>query len=100
MKTVVSVLRLAKHDAHMRHLLLAFVLASLGWLVLHFGDLIGWTFSTKCLIASGLSSGSCWLGTWASKREHNTVDKVFLFSSVFCSILLLVCVTGKIGFGW
>ncbi len=95
-----SVLKLAKYDAYTRYLLLVLVLASAGWLVQDFGDLINWTFSTKGLITSGLLCSSCWLGTWASKREHNTVDKVFLFSSVFFTILLLVYVTGKIGLGW
>lgn len=67
----------------------------IGLIILQFGDLIGWTLSSRGILAAMLATGGCYCCTW--KREF---DKLCFFFSGFFSAILLFLVTTKLKGLW
>ncbi len=85
----------AKHKIiyHLGHIGLSMLI--IGWIILEYGNLIGWTLSSRGLIGAVLICIGCYCWTWATKN-----NKLLLFFSGFVSALLLILVLTKLKGFW
>ena len=95
MNTIIGVLERAKRKIiyHIEHIALSILI--IGWIILEYGNLIGWPLSSRGIIGAVLISGGCYTLTWVRKNE-----KVFLFFSGFISALLIILVVFKLKGMW
>lgn len=95
MDTIIDVLDRVKHKTiyHADHI--GTLMLILGFIVLEYGNLIGWTLSSRGLLGAVLIAGGCYFCTWVRKD-----DKPLLFFSGFFSTLLLILVVTKLKGIW
>ena len=95
MNTIVGILDRAKHKTicHLDHIGLSMLI--IGYIILEYGNLIGWTLSSRGLIGAVLICIGCYCWTWATKN-----CKLLLFFSGFFSACLLILVLTKLKGIW
>lgn len=91
MNTVISILEKTKHKTKYHADYIGTLMLILGFIILEYGNLIGWTLSSRGLFGAVLIAGGCYSCTWARKD-----DKMLLFFSGFFSAFLLLLVLTKL----